>query len=200
MHAASTDYPLHSPDLALNEGPLLARLRAGDESAFDVVFRTHYSSLVGLAESLLKSREQAEDLSQDVMLELWRRREALVVTDSLRSYLLRAVRNRAFNELRRVKIAKRKEPLVRGEEATPALGIGRLEDEELESAIASAIDALSAPVRETFVLSRQEGLKYQEIATRLGVSVKTVEARMGKALKELRDRLAPWMPGGEQSG
>lgn len=200
MHAASTDYPLPSADDPLNEGPLLARLRAGDESAFDVVFRTYYSSLVGLAESLLKSREQAEDLSQDVMLELWRRRAALVLTDSFRSYLLRAVRNRAFNELRRMKIAKRKEPLVRGEEATPALGIERLEDEEVESAIASAIDSLPAPVRETFVMSRQEGLKYQEIATRLGVSVKTVEARMGRALKELRDRLAPWMPGGDQGG
>lgn len=200
MHAAPTDYPLHSPADPLDEGPLLARLRAGDESAFDVVFRTYYSSLVGLAESLLKSREQAEDLSQDVMLELWRRRESLVLTDSLRSYLLRAVRNRAFNELRRVKIAKRKEPMVRGEEATPAVGMGRLEDEEVESAIATAIDALPAPVRETFVLSRQEGLKYAEIATRLGVSVKTVEARMGKALKELRDRLAPWLPGGDGSG
>lgn len=200
MHAAPTDYPLHSPAEALDEGPLLARLRAGDESAFDVVFRTYYSSLVGLAESLLKSREQAEDLSQDVMLELWRRRESLVLTDSLRSYLLRAVRNRAFNELRRAKIAKRKEPMVRGEEATPAVGMGRLEDEEVESAIATAIDALPAPVRETFVLSRQEGLKYAEIATRLGVSVKTVEARMGKALKELRDRLAPWLPGGDGSG
>ena len=200
MHAAPTDYPLHPPDDALDEGSLLARLRAGDESAFDVVFRTYYSSLVGLAESLLKSREQAEDLSQDVMLELWRRRESLVLTDSFRSYLLRAVRNRAFNELRRVKIAKRKEPMVRGEEATPALGIGRLEDEEVESAIATAIDALPAPVRETFVLSRQDGLKYAEIASRLGVSVKTVEARMGKALKELRDRLAPWMPGGDHSG
>jgi RNA polymerase sigma-70 factor (ECF subfamily) len=200
MHAAPTDYPLHPPDDALDEGPLLARLRAGDESAFDVVFRTYYSSLVGLAESLLKSREQAEDLSQDVMLELWRRRESLVLTDSFRSYLLRAVRNRAFNELRRVKIAKRKEPMVRGEEATPAIGLGRLEDDEVESAIATAIDALPEPVRETFVLSRQEGLKYAEIAARLGVSVKTVEARMGKALKELRDRLAPWMPGGDHSG
>ena len=182
------------------EAPLLARLRAGDESAFDVVFRTYYGSLVGFAESLLHSREAAEDLAQDVMLELWRRREQLVLTDSLRSYLLRAVRNRAFNELRRVKTAKRKEPLVRDDEATPALGALRLEDEELDAAIAGAVDALPAPLRETFVMSRREGLKYQEIATRLGVSVKTVEARMGKALKELRDRLAAWLPGGEGSG
>lgn len=182
------------------EAPLLARLRAGDESAFDVVFRSHYGSLVGFAESLLHSREAAEDLAQDVMLELWRRREQLVLTDSLRSYLLRAVRNRAFNEIRRVKTAKRKEPLVRADEATPALGALRLEDEELDAAIAGAVDALPAPLRETFVMSRREGLKYQEIATRLGVSVKTVEARMGKALKELRDRLAAWLPGGERSG
>jgi RNA polymerase sigma-70 factor (ECF subfamily) len=196
----SSSHDAPEPRAVPEDAELLRRLRAGDESAFEVVFRTHYSSLVGLAESLLKSREQAEDISQDVMLELWRRREALVLTDSFRSYLLRAVRNRAFNELRRVKIAKQKAPLVRGEEATPALGSAQLEDDEVESAIAGAIEALPAPVRETFLLSRQEGLKYQEIASRLGVSVKTVEARMGKALKELRDRLAPWMAGGDRSG
>jgi RNA polymerase sigma-70 factor, ECF subfamily len=196
----SLSHDAPEPRAVPEDAELLRRLRAGDESAFDVVFRTHYSSLVGLAESLLKSREQAEDISQDVMLELWRRREALVLTDSLRSYLLRAVRNRAFNELRRVKIAKQKEPMVRGEEATPAVGIAQREDDEVESAIAGALEALPAPVRETFLMSRQEGLKYQEIASRLGVSVKTVEARMGKALKELRDRLAPWMPGGGRSG
>jgi RNA polymerase sigma-70 factor, ECF subfamily len=181
------------------DAPLLARLRAGDESAFDVVFRSYYGGLVGLAESLLRSREQAEDIAQDVLLELWRRRESLVLTDSLRSYLLRAVRNRAFNELRRVKIAKRKEPLVRDDEETPALGVLRLEDEELDAAIAGAVDALPGPLRETFVMSRRDGLKYQEIASRLGVSVKTVEARMGKALKELRHRLAAWLPGGERT-
>ncbi len=184
------------PTTDAEDAALLARLRAGDEGAFDVVFRAHYGGLVGLAESLLRVRAQAEDVAQDVLLELWRRRETLVVTDALRSYLYRAVRNRALNELRRVKVAKRKEPLVRGEEATPAIGLLHMEDEEIDAALASAIAALPDPVRATFLMSRQEGLKYQEIAGRLGISVKTVEARMGKALKELRDRLAPWLPAG----
>jgi RNA polymerase sigma-70 factor (ECF subfamily) len=190
-----------APDpLDPSDAPLLARLRAGSEPAFDAVFRAYYGGMVGLAESLLRAREQAEDVAQDVLLELWRRRESLVVTDSLRSYLFRAVRNRALNELRRVKIAKRKEPLVRDDEAIPALGATQLEDEEIDAAVATAIATLPEPVRETFLMSRQAGLKYQEIATRQGISVKTVEARMGKALKELRDRLALWLPGGDRSG
>lgn len=188
----------HPPDA--EDASLLSRLRAGDESAYDAVFRAHYGGLVGLAEALLRSREAAEDVAQDVLLELWRRREALVVTDSVRAYLFRSVRNRALNELRRVKVAKRKEPFVRGESESPAIGALRLEDAEVDAALAAALAALPDPVRETFVLSRQDGLRYQEIATRLGVSVKTVEARMTKALKELRDRMAPWLPEGGRSG
>jgi RNA polymerase sigma-70 factor (ECF subfamily) len=67
---------------------------------------------------------------------------------------------------------------------------------ELRGAIAEALDALSTPQREVFDLSRGRGMTYSEIAELLGISVKTVEARMGRALKELRERLAEWMPAG----
>jgi len=61
--------------------------------------------------------------------------------------------------------------------------------------VREAIDGLSADCREVFQLSRERGLKYAEIATTLEISIKTVEKRMGQALAELRDRLAPWLPG-----
>lgn len=175
----------------------LARLRAGDESAFDAIFRAHYPSLVGLAESLLRERAPAEDVAQDVLLELWRRRESLVVTDTVRGYLYRSVRNRALNELRRHRVAQAKAPLVRGEDAVTPLATAAIEEAELEAAITGVLAALPGPVRETFVLSREGGLRYAEIAAQLGISVKTVEARMGRALKAMRERLTPWLePGG----
>lgn len=175
----------------------LARMREGDESAFDALFRIYYGPLVGLAESLLRTRAQAEEVVQDVLLELWRRRESLVVTETVRAYLFRSARNRALNELRRAKVAKRGEPFARIDEVTLPTAHADMVHEELDQAIQAALEALSPPIRETFALSRTEGLRYSEIADRLGISVKTVEARMGRALKELRGALAEWLPEGE---
>src|SRR5262245_27511257 len=78
----------------VEERDLLEQLRAGGQDAFDTIFRTYYRHLVAAAEGMLREREAAEDVAQDVMVELWRRRESLVFETSLRAYLFRAVRNR----------------------------------------------------------------------------------------------------------
>ena len=79
-----------------SERSLQDRIRAGDENAFDTVFRSHYAHLVRMAESVLRERALAEEVAQEVMLELWRRRESLQVEQTFRAYLLRATRNRAL--------------------------------------------------------------------------------------------------------
>src|SRR3954470_15850160 len=94
----------------VDERDLLGRLRGGDKEAFDSMFREYYPNLVGVAESMLREREAAEDMAQDVMMELWRRRETLVLETSLRAYLFRAVRNRSLNYLRHLRIAPRVDP------------------------------------------------------------------------------------------
>ena len=194
--AASLALPIaHSP--VVDDRELLARIRRGDEGAFDTLFRQYYAPLVALAESLLRRRAEAEEVVQDVMLELWRRRETLVIEETWRAYLFRAARNRALNELRHERVAQLAEPFVRGEESVGPAAHAQLVAEELDNAIVRAVAALPDPVRETFELSLKSGLKYNEIASVLGVSVKTVEARMGRALKELRERLAPWLPEGD---
>jgi RNA polymerase sigma-70 factor (ECF subfamily) len=179
---------------------LLERLRSGAEDAFDAIFRAHYAPLVGLAESLVRERAIAEEVVQEVMLELWRRRETLVVDESLRAYLFRAARNRALNHLRHERVERQGEPYARGESATPAVGHLRLVEEEIEGALHEAMQSLPGRCREVFELSRVQGLRYAEIAGVLGISVKTVEAQMGKALRILRERLAPWLPGARPDG
>ena len=179
------------------ERALQERIRAGDEDAFDTVFRDNYAHLVRMAESIIRERALAEEIAQDVMLELWRRRESIEVEQSFRAYLLRSTRNRALNHVRHQRIVMR--------EATIAAAVAEsaraqsAEDEmlgtELERAVRQAIASLPERTREVFQLSRDRGLKYAEIALFLDVSVKTVEKRMGQALAELRDRLAQWMPG-----
>ena len=173
---------------------LLERLRRGDTSAFDVIFRTWYGPLVGTAERMLRDRAVAEELVQDVMLELWRRRETLSSDGSAQAYLFQATRNRVLNHLRHLKIEQRSEPEVRGESSSNPPADAALVQQELSTAVQRAVQALPDRCREVFELSRVHGLKYAEIAHALGISVKTVEAQMGKALRTLRERLAAWLP------
>ncbi len=181
----------------MSEQELLARLRAGDADAFDAIFRSLYPQLVGLAEGMLRQRAVAEETVQDVMLELWRRRESLTLEESLRAYLFRAVRNRALNHLRHEKVERRGEPFAASEPSSPPSAQAALEDEEIDAALREAVGALPERCREVFELSRVRGLRYAEIAAAMGISVKTVEAQMGKALRLLRERLAPWLPGAD---
>ena len=184
----------------MDDRELLERIRTGDSDAFDAVFRAHYASLVGTAERMLRRSDVAEEIVQDVMLELWRRRETIVVDDSLRGYLFRATRNRSLNHLRHGAIERRAEPELAADRGDVAPGAqNAIVDEEIDAAVKRAVADLPARCREVFELSRVHGLKYTEIAATLGISVKTVEAQMGKALRILRERLAQWLPGSTRS-
>ncbi|HET7231742.1 MAG TPA: RNA polymerase sigma-70 factor [Longimicrobium sp.] len=179
----------------MDEPELHARLRNGDDQAFAAVFREHYAALVGSAERLLGDRAAAEDTAQEVMLEMWRRREALPDDMSLRAYLHQSARNRALNRIRHARVVRQAEPHVRPPTAS-APADGEVSALELEAAAKQAVADLPEDVRETFRMSRVDGLTYGEIAKVMEVSVKTVEARMGRALRLLRERLAQWLPEG----
>ena len=159
------------------------------------MFRSHYPQLVGFAEAILRAREPAEDAAQDVMLELWRRRQEIVLETSLRAYLLRATRNRALNQIRHRRVAERVRPEAPGTGAAPSADQD-LAEQELSAAVARAVSDLPERCREVFELSRGHGLKYAEIAQVLGISIKTVETQMGRALRVLRERLSPWLSEG----
>ncbi|HEX4468663.1 MAG TPA: RNA polymerase sigma-70 factor [Gemmatimonadaceae bacterium] len=182
---------------AIDDRELLARVRAGETSAFDAIFRANYALLVRVAEAMLRERATAEEIAQDVMLELWRRRESLDVTESVRGYLLQATRNRTLNELRHRAIERKSEPeIIENSAHLPSTDAAAREG-EIEVALQAAVAELPDRCRQVFELSRVDGLKYAEIATRLGISVKTVEVQMGKALRVLRERLKAWLPAGE---
>ena len=181
-----------------SERDLQERIRAGDERAFDSVFRTHYAQLVRVAESMLRERALAEEIAQEVMLELWRRRESLKVEQTFAAYLIRSTRNRALNHIRHQRVVAREAAAAAIEPQASRSAEEELLGVELQQAVREAIDALPEKSREVFRLSREQGLKYAEIASVLEISVKTVEKRMGQALSELRERLAPWLAGGPE--
>ena len=173
---------------------LVPRLRAGDHGAFDACFRQWYPAAVRAGARLLRDEGVAEEMAQEVFLELWRRRESLPAELSVGGYVLQAVRNRALNHLRHLRVRQRSEYMVEQlHEPVPHADAGA-DARELQVAIASAIAELPPRTREVFLLSRERNLKYAEIAELLGVTVKAVEANMSRALRQLRERLSAFLP------
>lgn len=159
-----------------------------------MIFRAWYPSLVRAAQLLVRSRPVAEEIVQDVMLELWKRRETMEQGSSPQAYLFRATRNRALNHIRHERVEREGEHYVARREPPEMLAHSLVVEKELAAAVERAVANLPGRCREVFELSRKHGLKYAEIATVLGISIKTVEAQMGKALCRLREELAAWLP------
>jgi RNA polymerase sigma-70 factor (ECF subfamily) len=127
------------------------------------------------------------------MLELWKRREQLAEDSSPQAYLFQSTRNRSLNFVRHEKVAREGEPYATRPEAIDSTAHSSMVEDEMAIAVQRAVTSLPDRCREVFELSRTHGLKYSEIAATLGISVKTVEAQMGKALRVLREQLAPWI-------
>ena len=173
------------------DAALLSRYNAGDGNVFDALFRKWYAPLVGFAQRVTCERADAEDVVQNVMGELWRRCGSLQIQGSLSGYLHTATRNRALNAIRSSRHAV---PVAAIDAERPGPSTDTLlEHAEFEVAVWEAVGTLAPACQEIFMLSRAQGLRYAEIAVTLGVSVKTVETQMGRALRILRTKLEPWL-------
>ncbi len=162
---------------------LWSRVQGDDPKAFEVLFRKYFYTLCLLSRRYTRDMTTSREVVQDLFIHLWENRNNIKITSSIRSYLATATR---FNSIRRIK-ANQKVLIFtdvlpdNGQELTD-----HLEYAELQAAIVRAIDGLPEQCRKVFELSRFELLKHSEIASRLEISVKTVEAHIGKALKQLQ--------------
>lgn len=186
LHAAE-------PTPLVTDTDVLHRLRGGDHAAFDAIFRQWYEAVVRTANRIVHDPGVAEEVAQEVLLELWRRREQLPDGSSIPGYLLQAARNRALNHVRHLHVQKKSQLFVEQLHEPAEHANVDAEAHELQAAIHDAIGNLPPRTREVFLLSRERNLRYSEIAEQLGVSVKAVEANMTRALKMLREELAPFL-------
>ena len=172
---------------------LVARIRAGDEVAFEAMFRAYYDPLCRHVAPYLGSRDAAEDAVQGLFVRIWEDRARWVVSD-LGHYLYTAVRRRAISQVRRLAVQRRAAPLLVLEEiggAGRALPDAEFDAEELWRRLERVLDTLAPRTRAAFVLSRREGLSYQQVAARMAISPKTVGVHIGRALAALRNTLPP---------
>lgn len=171
------------------ENFLLSALRQDNKEAFSLLFQKYYTDLVLFCGNFVRDKSSCEDIVQSIFLKLWNDRKNIRIETSLKSYLLRAVRNSCFDEFRHLEI-------VRQYESDPDHSVLDSYDTEnyilysdLSAHLQQALDQLPAAYREAFEMNRFEGLKYREIAVRLNVSERTVEVRVSKALEMLRKLL-----------
>ena len=169
----------------------LEALRGGDEKALQHLFDQHYPLLIGDIYRVLPDEDTCKDLAQEVFVELWRKRADLEIHTSLRAYLRRAAVNRALNHLKvqRRTVLEDDERFADAPDNTAQETSIREKKEKMEEALHAAIDTLPEKCRAVFALSRFENLSHKEIAERLGISVKTIENQITKAMKVLREAL-----------
>jgi RNA polymerase sigma-70 factor, ECF subfamily len=189
--AAAKPAPPAFPALVADESRWVAAIRAGDEAAFNAMFRAYAAPLATFAQLYLGSPDDAADAVQDVFVAIWRRAASWECRTTVRGYLYSAVRNEALSRLKRGRVrARAADRLLRevaGEVvAAPVFGAVVDPHEVRLAMLERALATLSEKHRQVFLLRWQHGLTYVEIAAVLDIPVKTVDSRMVRALQALR--------------
>jgi RNA polymerase sigma-70 factor (ECF subfamily) len=167
----------------------------GDIKAFEVIFNKYYKALFYFASSYVKNKEDATDIVQSIFLNLWERKAALQADTNLSSYLFTVTKNSCLNYLTHLKA--KSNYLTKQENnwkqvqldfyALENFNVDNFAYEELETTLRKTIASMPEESARIFMLNRFQGLKYSEIAEKMDISVKTVEKKMGIALKYLRE-------------
>ncbi len=174
----------------MDEFELFEGIKQRDKTAFDILFRKYYAALCRFSYAMCLSEEDAEECIQDLFVHLWEKSPVVNIETSLKSYLYTSARNYTLNAMKKRQIERNylneyaeNGSLQEQEENISEAEIGQL--------IQTGVDTLPEKCREIFILSKQEGLTYDEIAEYLNISKKTIENQMGIALRKLRDYLQP---------
>ncbi len=182
-------------NILYNERQLLDAVANGDETAFAELFNSYHNKLYGFILKLTKNEEAAEDVVQDVFLKIWMNRATLVAIDHFNAYLFRMSQNHALNGLKRManeiqiltKLAKSgKEGATMPDE--------QLLQKEVNEQLQQAINQLPAQQKKVYTMSRMQGMKYEEIAEALNLSVSTVKNHMATALHNIRKAMTNSYP------
>ncbi|MDB2606707.1 RNA polymerase sigma-70 factor [Zobellia sp.] len=177
----------------MNDKELLKKLKQGDTLAYKYLFSEYYVWLCNYVFKLCNDRTLSEDIVQETIINFWEKRSALLITVSLKSYLFRSCHNQFLQHIRKEKIKLDFLDNIRWE----LLADVQSEDESLKETkfnkLNQLIEELPPRCKEVFVKNKLEKRKYKEIALDLGISVKTVENQMSKALHFLKENATSFL-------
>jgi RNA polymerase sigma-70 factor (ECF subfamily) len=173
---------------------LVSNIREGNKQAFEEVFRQYYQHLCSYAYQIIHDHADSEEIVQDLFVKLWQKRDQLNVETSLKSYLFRSVHNSCLNHIKHNNIRDAYMQQFRHENPeNEQYASGNDDTADLHKAIGKAIDALPPERKKVFLMIRYEERKYKEVAEILGISVKTVENQMTKAIQFLKKALNEYL-------
>jgi RNA polymerase sigma-70 factor (ECF subfamily) len=175
----------------LSDAQLAEAIKGSDHIAFKTLYYRYFEALFRFLWRQINDEELAKDLLQEVFGRVWKNRANLDPGQSIKAYLYRIGQNLVIDHRRQNSRAV--DFLEAHPEIEPSYSTN--DDFDFNEKLQAAIESLPEPIRAVFVMSRFDGAKYAEIAAAFDISVKTVEARMSKALSILREKLAPYFVG-----
>lgn len=181
---------------------VLEKLKNGDSKAFESVFNVWYEPLVNFANEYISDLEWAKNIVQSIYMRLWEKHSLVDPDSNLKSYLYMSTRNACLSHLRHIRVEnayfekaiRTNEDYQLNYEALEELNIEQIDFTKLEKRIQETIDSLPDRCREVFIMSRYNEMKNKEIALKLGISVKAVEANITRALTKLRENTKDFIP------
>jgi RNA polymerase sigma-70 factor (ECF subfamily) len=180
--------------LSENDKKLIHGIVAGDEQSYNTLFNSYYRVLTVFAKKYLGDMDLSREVVQGVFVKLYESRHLLKNVDSLKSYLFRSVQNSCINELKRDQIHyKHQKRIQLRQEGNKDDMVEKMYASELEDRIFQIVSDLPGKCQQIFRMSRIDGMKNDEIASRLKLSKRTVETQISKALKTLRLKLEPYI-------
>lgn len=175
---------------------LFKEIQNGDKTAFDELFNFYYPKLVAFAKQYTKQQESAEEITSELFVKIWLKRDKLSSVVNPEVYLYVAVKNACLNIVRSDK--KRATLFIENEENTifEVISNGNntfLEDKELHQLLDSAVATLPEQRKMVFKLIKEDGLKSAAVAQILGISKRTVENQLYKAIKALAEAISEYL-------
>lgn len=175
----------------MDDFELFEKIKQREKEAFDLLFRRYYTSLCRFSFVICQSREDSEESVQDMFVQFWEKASQLEIDISIKAYLYTSTRNYTLNTIKRGQIEQNHQGKYVELMDTDDDDKDKIADTDLSKLIQAGVNTLPEKCREIFVMCKQEGLTYEEIATYLDVSTKTVDNQMGIALRKLREYLQP---------
>ena len=175
-----------------DEQRLLQQLAKGDEQAFTQLFYAYKDKLFSFVYNLTVSQSKAEDILQDVFLKIWQRKEQMAAVENLNAYLFRMCKNTAIDHLRRLSEQTLSlSALLMADTPTPASGSPEelLFRKEMRQRLKTAVDQLPQQQKTVFLLIKEKGMKHEEVAHTLNLSLSTIQNHLFRAIQNIRQAM-----------